>query len=105
MRPGGPALHSCWPLSRQSHRSSWIGADVLEESVQVGSEMCILCEQARVVEEKREIDFRQRTDKGEVTCRVAVQFNVCPQCGFEYWDDHAEAALDEAVRQAYQKLA
>jgi|SRR5215510_8804517 len=76
-----------------------------EMSGQVESETCILCEQAHVVEEKREIDFRQHTDKGEVSCRVAVQFNVCPQCGFEYWDDHAEAALDEAVRQAYAKLA
>ena len=79
---------------------------MLEEmSGQVESETCILCEQARVVEEKREINFRQDTDKGEVTCQVAVQFNVCPQCGFEYWDDHAEAALDEAVREAYEKLA
>jgi uncharacterized protein with PIN domain len=82
------------------------GAKVLNEMVGQGdSETCILCEQANVVEEKREIDFRQHTDKGEVLCRVAVQFNVCPQCGFEYWDDHAEAALDEAVRQEYEKLA
>jgi uncharacterized protein with PIN domain len=90
---------------RQSYSSIGIGAKVLNEmSGQVESEKCILCEQAHVLEENREIDFRQHTDKGEVLCRVAVQFNVCPQCGFEYWDDHAEAALDEAVRQAYEKL-
>ena len=98
-RPAGEAELSLSCLSIGT------GAKVLKEmSDQVESETCILCEQARVVEEKREIDFRQHTDKGEVTCRVAVQFNVCPQCGFEYWDDHAEAALDEAVRQAYAKL-
>jgi len=91
---------------RQSYSSIGIGAKVLNEmSGQVESETCILCEQAHVLEENREIDFRQHTDKGEVLCRVAVQFNVCPQCGFEYWDDHAEAALDEAVREAYEKLA
>ena len=72
---------------------------------QVESEKCILCEQGRVVEESREINFRQHTDKGEVSCRVAVQFNFCPQCGFEYWDDQAEAVVNEAVRQAYEKLA
>jgi uncharacterized protein with PIN domain len=93
-------------LLRQSYRSIGTGAKVLREMPgQVESEMCILCEQARVVEEKREIAFRQHTDKGEVSCRVAVQFNFCPQCGFEYWDDRAEVAVDEAVRQAYEKLA
>src|SRR5262245_21608164 len=91
-----------WGLRLRRSFSIGRGVAVLQEmSGQVQSETCILCEQAHVVEEKREIDFRQHTDKGEVTCRVAVQFNVCPQCGFEYWDDHAEAALDEAVRQAY----
>ena len=71
---------------------------------QVESEMCILCEQAPVVEKNQEISFRQHTDKGDVACRVAVQFNICPQCGFEYWDDHAEATVNEAVRQAYEKM-
>jgi hypothetical protein len=93
------------PLSRQNYRSIGKGAKMLQETPgQVGSEMCILCEQARVVENKREISFRQHTDKGDVSCQVAVQFNVCPQCGFEYWDDHAEATLNKAVRQAYVKL-
>jgi len=79
---------------------------VLEEmSGQVEAEMCILCEQGRVVEERREINFRQHTDKGEVSCRIAVQFNFCPQCGFEYWDDRAETVVNEAVRLAYEKLA
>jgi len=80
------------------------GAKMLREMPDQEAEICILCEQARVIEQKRHIAFRQRTDKGDVSCRVAVQFNVCPQCGFEYWDDHAEAGLDEAVREAYEKL-
>jgi uncharacterized protein with PIN domain len=83
----------------------WTGAKMLSEMPSQEAEMCILCEQARVIEQKRQIAFRQRTDKGDVSCRVAVQFNVCPQCGFEYWDDRAETALDEAVRDAYEKLA
>src|SRR5262249_22565381 len=93
------------PRSRQCHHSIGTGAKVLSEMPgQVESGKCILCEQGRVVEESREINFRQDTDKGEVSCRIAVQFNFCPQCGFEYWDDQAEAVVDEAVRRAYEKL-
>ena len=80
------------------------GAKMLMEMPNREAEECILCEQARVIEQIRQIAFRQCTDKGDVSCRVAVQFNVCPQCGFEYWDDHAEAAINEVVREAYEKL-
>jgi len=90
---------------RRCNDNIWTGVNMLSEMPGQDAEMCILCEQASVIEQKRQIAFRQRTDKGDVSCRVAVQFNVCPQCGFEYWDDRAEAALDEAVREAYEKLA
>jgi hypothetical protein len=46
-------LHIEASLLRQSYRSIGTGAKVLKEMPgQVESEMCILCEQARVVEEK-----------------------------------------------------
>jgi len=68
------------------------------------AEMCILCRLSRVMEQKLEITFRQRTDNGDVFCRVAIHMHVCPQCGFKCWDDRTETVLDAAVRQAYEQL-
>jgi hypothetical protein len=43
------------------------GAKMLREMPDQEAEICILCEQARVIEQKRHIAFRQRTDKGDVS--------------------------------------
>lgn len=68
-------------------------------------ETCIFCKGARLIERNEEIAFRQWTDKGYVRCLVTIPMRICPQCGGKIWDAAAEAALDEAVRQEYDKLA
>jgi hypothetical protein len=68
------------------------------------TEMCIFCKQGHVTMQKGVVAFHQSTDKGDVFCQVTIQMTVCAQCGVKYWDNRAEAMLDEAVRQAYKKL-
>jgi hypothetical protein len=57
-----------------------------------------------MVRDKIELAFHQMTDRGRVTCCVSLPRSICPRCGFENIDPDAEAMLDEAVRQEYNKL-
>jgi hypothetical protein len=65
---------------------------------------CIFCKQGPVVKRQETIAFHQSTDKGYVFCRVSIPVATCEECGSMTWDEAAEAALEEAVRQAYEKL-
>jgi hypothetical protein len=67
-------------------------------------ENCILCKRGRVIERRQEIAFRQWTNKGYVYCRVTIPMRICTLCGLKTSDGRAEATLDEAVRQEYDKL-
>ena len=66
--------------------------------------MCDLCGRGDVIRQTQEIAFRQETDKGYVFCRATIQIGICTHCGHKSLDDAAEAILDEAVRQEYDKL-
>jgi uncharacterized protein with PIN domain len=68
------------------------------------SEVCSLCKKGQMVRRSQEIAFRQWTKKGYAYCRVTIEMSMCSQCGFKYWDDHANDAMDAAVRQEYEKL-
>jgi hypothetical protein len=65
---------------------------------------CELCKIGRVIKSDQTISFRQWTDKGYVTCRATIPMGICDRCGSKNWNDDAEAIIEEAVRQEYQKL-
>jgi len=65
---------------------------------------CEACKVGRVVTGAQTISFRQWTDKGYILCRAAIPMGICESCGAKYWDDDAEAIIEEAVRREYQKL-
>ena len=67
-------------------------------------EGCPLCKYHQTVRVTIDLAFHQMTDRGRATCCVAVRPSICPRCGFECLDAEAEARLDEAVRQEYNKL-
>ena len=54
--------------------------------------------------EDRAAKLRQWTDKGYISCRATIPMGICDHCGSKTWDDDAEAIIEEAVRQEYQKL-
>ena len=74
-------------------------------SSQLKGEICVFCKRGCVIERDEEIAFVQWTDKGYVNCRVTIPMTICAQCGSKVCDARAEAAIDQAVRQEYDKLA
>jgi hypothetical protein len=65
---------------------------------------CVFCKRGSVVKRDETIAFHQSTRKGYVFCRVSVAVATCEGCGARTWDDAAEAAIEAAVRQEYEKL-
>ena len=65
---------------------------------------CVFCKIGRVITSDQTIAFRQWTDKGYISCRATIPMGICDHCGSKTWDDDAEAMIEEAVRQEYQKL-
>jgi len=65
---------------------------------------CDFCRGGPVITRQEQMAFRQWTDKGYVHCRVLIPVGVCRRCGGKNWNDAAEAIIEEAVRQAYEKL-
>lgn len=65
---------------------------------------CEFCKIGRVIKSDQTISFRQWTDKGYITCRATIPMGICDRCGSKNWDDDAEAIIEDAVRQEYQKL-
>ena len=68
------------------------------------SELCYFCKKGRFADQTDELAFQQWTDKGYVSCRVTVPVGVCDACGAKNWNEQTEAMIEEAVRQAYDKL-
>ena len=67
-------------------------------------EVCAFCKRGRLIEQDREIAFRQRTRKGYVFCRVVVPVGICRECGCESFTNAAEGVVEAAVRREYEKL-
>ena len=65
---------------------------------------CPLCKLGRVAVRPEEIAFHQSTSKGYVFCRVTVPVGVCEHCGSRILDQSAEAVMEQAVRDACDKL-
>jgi hypothetical protein len=69
------------------------------------AQRCDFCKIGHIVKCKEEIAFRQSTDKGYVFCRAVIPIGVCSHCGSRNWDEAAEAIIEEAIRNEYEKLA
>ncbi len=95
-------LHTTWRPSVRSmvdvDRRGGAMADSSEGTA------CIFCKRGRAIKREETIAFHQSTDKGYVFCRVSIPVATCEECGSMTWDEAAEAALEEAVRQEYEKL-
>ena len=65
---------------------------------------CALCKVGSLIRSDREIAFKQRTDKGYVFCRVMVPMDICDHCGWKTFNEDAEAIIDQAIRDGYEKL-
>jgi len=67
-------------------------------------ERCPNCKYRQMVRGMISLTFHRMTDRGRVTCYLALPHCICPSCGFKWLDAEAEAMMDEAVRQAYDRL-
>jgi|KBSMisStaDraftv2_1062788.scaffolds.fasta_scaffold1031165_1 hypothetical protein len=67
-------------------------------------EHCVLCKTGRIFQKDQDFAFKERTDKGYVFCHVTILMDICDHCGAKSWDHDAEAILDNAVRQEYERL-
>lgn len=67
-------------------------------------EVCPICKYHQIVKGTIDLTFHRMTDRGRVTCCVALPHGICQNCGFKMLDDGAEAIMDESVRQAYDRL-
>ena len=67
-------------------------------------EVCELCQQGTLVTRDEEMSFHQWTDRGYVFCKVTIPMKICTECGMKTWDEAAEAVIEEAVRQARDRL-
>jgi hypothetical protein len=64
---------------------------------------CVLCKIGNLIRSDQELAFKQWTDKGYVFCRVTIHMDICDNCGWKACDNDAEAIINEAVRQEYEK--
>jgi hypothetical protein len=69
-----------------------------------GGDTCDHCRRGRMVHETQQIAFHQWTDKGYVSCKATIPMLVCDHCGTKIWDDEAEDLIEQAVKDAYNKL-
>jgi Zn ribbon nucleic-acid-binding protein len=65
---------------------------------------CPACKTGRLVDGVHELRFFQASDRGPVEVRVTIPLSTCGRCGFQVWQEAAEAIIDEAVRAAYERL-
>ena len=68
-------------------------------------ERCELCHRGRKNKRNEELLFHQRTDRGDVSCRVRIAISTCDECGAKSWDEAAETVIEAAVREAYDRLS
>jgi hypothetical protein len=69
-----------------------------------GADACDFCKRGRVVTRCEELRFYQWTARGYLSCRVSIPMGTCDECGAKTWGEEAEAIIEEAVRQEYDKL-
>ena len=67
--------------------------------------LCEVCGRRRKSTREEELAFNQWTDRGYVSCRVTIAVSTCGYCKTRSWDETAEAAIEEAVRKAYDQLS
>lgn len=68
------------------------------------ADLCDFCKQGKLIKRTEEIAFHQWTDRGTVFCKVNIPMGICDMCGAKTWDESAESIIEEAVRQAREKL-
>jgi hypothetical protein len=69
-----------------------------------GADFCDFCGQGKVFTRDEELAFHQWTSRGYVFCKVRIPMGTCDRCGAKNWDEAAEAIIEQAVRQEYDKL-
>jgi hypothetical protein len=57
-----------------------------------------------VVKQNERMRFHQWTGRGYVLCEVTIPVGVCDRCGMKSWDEAAEAIIEQAVREACDRL-
>jgi len=70
-----------------------------------GEDRCEFCKQGKMVKRDEQLSFHQATSRVYVSCRVAIPMRTCDRCGARSWDEAAEAIIERAVRQEYDKLS
>lgn len=92
--------------SAKSRAASLSGphADVENRMNDNPPEKCIFCHRGQLADHTENIAFYQYTDRGYVHCVVVIPMKICDYCGTRNWDDRADAIMDDAVRQEYDKL-
>ena len=70
-----------------------------------GAEICELCAVGRKIKRNEQLAFHQSTDRGYVSCRVTIPISTCDHCNEKSWDEAAEAVIEAAVREAYERLS
>lgn len=82
-----------------NNRQLWLTMNTTQ-----GSDICDQCQRGRMVRKTQQIAFHQWTDKGYVACEATIPMLVCDACGAKTWDDDGEAIIEQAVKEAYDKL-
>lgn len=67
-------------------------------------DLCEFCTCGKMIKGYEELAFHQWTNRGYVFCKVRIPMGTCENCGARSWDDSAEAAIEQAVRQEYERL-
>ena len=52
--------------------------------------VCVLCGKGHITRQKREVAFRQWSDKGYIHCRATIPIDICDHC-------HANYSLEPAL--------
>ena len=71
--------------------------------------VCVLCGKGHITRQKRDVAFRQWSDKGYIHCRVTIPIDICDHCHANYsWTQESTRYLmmrfsgnmtnDESVR-------
>jgi hypothetical protein len=69
------------------------------------AEICEFCHEGNVVKRNESMSFHQLTNRGYVFCVVTITMGICNSCETKTWDEAAEAVIERAVREAYDRLS
>jgi hypothetical protein len=66
--------------------------------------VCVLCRKGHVIRQKRDVAFRQWSDKGYIHCRVTIPIDICDRCHANYsLDPGIDKIFDDAFQREYDK--